>query len=63
MGDDQAQGAQALDRLIEQGVVSGCGKPFSADWEPIERTGITPEEFRAEEQDESWMDELMGRQP
>lgn len=50
-----------LDRLRELGVVSGRGIPFEPDWEPIEGVQTTVEEFRDEEQDESWMDELMGR--
>lgn len=50
-----------LDRLRELGVVSGRGKPFEPDWEPIEGVQTTVEEFRKEEQDESWMDALMGR--
>lgn len=51
----------ALDRLQELGVVSGHARRFEPDWEPIEGVQTTVEEFRDEEQDESWMDELMGR--
>lgn len=50
-----------MGRLRELGVVSGRGKPFEPEWEPIEGVETTVEEFRDEEQDESWMDELMGR--
>lgn len=50
-----------VNRLREIGVVSGRGKPFEPEWEPIEGVETTVEEFRDEEQDESWMDELMGR--
>lgn len=50
-----------LDLLEEMGVLSQRGKRFEVTWEPIERSGMSFADFHDEEQDETWMDELMGR--
>lgn len=52
-----------LDLLKELGVVSGRGERFEAAWKPIEGVETTAEDFRDQEQDESWMEELTGRPP